>query len=124
MLTKLRHTVPEGSLPRQHDGVPARDVLGALRDVGRVSDTFERLVHTAQIADATIHDGNHRLQLSLRREHAMDTRIQSTGLAHRPADTFENRLGDVMAIGAVLQVDVQGEPAATDQSLEEFLKVA
>ena len=121
MLTKLCHTVPEGSLPRQHDGVRARDVLGALRDVCRVSDTFERLVHTAQIANATIHDGDHRLQLSLRREHAMDTRIQGTGLAHRPADTFENRLGDVMAIGAVLQVDVQGEPAATDQSLEEFL---
>ena len=32
----------------------------------------------------------------------MNTRIQGTGLTHRPADTFENRLGDVMAIGAVL----------------------
>ena len=41
----------------------------------------------------------------------MNARIQGTGLAHRSPDTFENRLSDVMAIGAVLQVDVQGEPA-------------
>lgn len=51
----------------------------------------------------------------------MNARIQGTGLAHRSPDTFENRLGDVMAIGAVLQIDVQGEPAASDKSLEKFL---
>jgi hypothetical protein len=36
----------------------------------------------------------------------MNARIQGTSLAHRPANTFEYRLGDVMAIGAVLHVDV------------------
>jgi hypothetical protein len=63
-------------------------------------------VHTAQIADATVDDGDHRLQLSLRREHAMNAWIQGTGLTHRPADTFEDGLGDVMAIGAILQINV------------------
>jgi hypothetical protein len=66
MLTKLCHTVPEGSLPGEHNGVRARDVLGALRDVCCVSNTPERFVHTAQIANATIDDGDHGLQLSLR----------------------------------------------------------
>src|SRR4030095_15339358 len=51
----------------------------------------------------------------------MNARIQGTGLAHRSPDSFENRLGDVMAIGAVLQIDVQGEPATSDKSLEKFL---
>ena len=66
MLTKLCHTVPEGSLPGEHDGVCACDVLGALRDVCCVSNALERFVHTAQIANATIDDGDHGLQLSLR----------------------------------------------------------
>jgi hypothetical protein len=121
MLDKLCHTVPEGSLPGEDDGMRARNMLGALRDMCRVSDTFERLVHTAQIADATIDDGDHGLQLSLCREHAMNAGIQGTGLAHGPADAFENRLGDVMAIGTVLHVDVQREPTASDKSLKEFL---
>jgi len=106
MFTKLCHTVLESPLPGQDDGVRAHDVLRILRDVCRVADAFERLVHTTQIADATVHDGNHWLQRSLRREHALDPRIQGTSLAHRPTDTFEDGLGDMMAIGAVLHVDV------------------
>ena len=106
MLTKLCHTVPEGSLPGEHDGMRACDVLGALRDMCRVSDTFERLVHTAQIANAAVDDGDHGLQLSLRREHAMNTRIHGTGPAHCPADTFKDCLSDMMAIGAILHVNV------------------
>src|SRR5262245_21202687 len=54
MFTKLRHTIPEGSLAGKHDGVGACDVLGALRDMCGVSDTLECLVHAAQIADAAV----------------------------------------------------------------------
>src|ERR671925_169966 len=68
MGVKLCHTVPEGPLSWEDDGVRAGNVPGVLRDVCRVSDTFERLVHTAEVTDATIDDSDHGLQRSLRRE--------------------------------------------------------
>jgi hypothetical protein len=65
MLPKLRHAIAEGPLPRQNEGLRARDILGMLGDLCRVSDTLERLMHTAQITDATVHDGDHGLQFPL-----------------------------------------------------------